>query len=452
MRLPDMLELVQNSRRAAESRLQEVIEQRKKLNQLRQTAQETRQQISEKRERRAGRPANEDVSLPPATLQELRKKAQSEELRTNVKKAVGVFIQAMCKYTARPDDDEEGGAQPGKAKKTFRDFKASLFKKGGGKDSPPPVRLVTLCLDIPKGRLRGSGEPQSGFSVEFACSDPSSATVEDLATQGGKIVMKFTLKKETDETLQLIEAAKGYFEEYFAARINQEGGKTEVTVEIVGKTLTATGTLSVKQDRVGGVLGRAQELTSGQFRSSESAEILGSYSEAHAKESLKVLQHTRVTADFAFEESFESLIRNYQLNWDYFDAVTGKTELVMERGVYKALQKVTDTFSKIAAAKMSVGGLFKRLSFRVDSLFFLALQEDQQLQDVIGDKLKWITGQTVNATDDLREKLAILEESVETVDSLLFDLPAVSLLVKFRGFNFFKLAASCCNTNPADMS
>ena len=444
MRLPEMCDLISSSRADAEKKLQEVQEQRKKLESLLRTAQETRQQIEVKRSKRTRSiDIPDSETMAPSTLEELRKQALNEEFRASVRKAVAVFVQTMCKYTANPDEEEEG-AQPGKAKKTFRDIKASLFKKSG-KDSPPPVRLVTLALDIPKGKVRDSSNPASGFSFEFSCSDPAAKTVEDLAEEGGKIVMKFTLKKETKETMELIDAAKGYFEEYFSSRVKEEGGTTDVEIEIHGRTLTATGRLAVKQDKLGGVMGKVQQLASGHIdATSEASSVLGNYSEAHAKESMRALHHLRVTADFSFDEPFENVIRDYNLNWEYFDYLTGKAEVVLERGVYKSLQKVTESFSRVAAAKMSVGGLFKRLTFRVESLFFLALQEDQQLGDLVTEKLKWVTGQSVKATKDLRDKLVILEESVDTIDSLLFDLPAVALQLKFRGFDFFKLASNCC--------
>ena len=493
--LPAMRELVLSARTDAESRLGEVEALRARLAEARKSVGELRRQIAEKRAKKEGAPP--PVALPAqpeadasqthtqeelaeraqAALEALKKQAQSDELKKTVKQAAATFIQSMCKQsmggafsrksaaaaTGADDDAAASSASPDSpsprsepAEKKKTGLKSKLSKAWGSSpkdtvEKEKPAQIITLALDAPKGTIDRCAAPVSGFSVALSCKDPANKTVEQLAAEGGTIALAFDLAEDAAQTDELIAAATEYFETYFSERIAQEGGHPEVDIRVENGVLTATGKLSVQEQKVGGVLGKMQDLASGQL---DSKELLGPYTDVQATEAMRALHHLRFNANFVSEAPFDEIIGESGVNWGYFDLSTGAAEIVVERSVYKSIQRVVDSFSSIAAAKMGVGGrFFKKLNFKVDGMLFVALREDKYIDEFISSKLGLLTGQQLSLDSTDREKfeaavenLETLHKSIKCVKSITFSLPTVSLRLSFQGFDFFQLALTAAKT------
>eukprot|EP00754_Rhynchopus_humris_P038988 Rhum_TRINITY_DN21641_c0_g1::Rhum_TRINITY_DN21641_c0_g1_i1::g.174423::m.174423 len=494
--LPAMRELVLSARTDAESRLSEVEALRARLAEARKSVGELRRQIAEKRAKKEGAPP--PVALPApeadasqtytqeelaeraqAALEALKKQAQSDELKKTVKQAAATFIQSMCKQsmggafsrksaaaaaTSADDDAAASSASPDSpsprsepAEKKKTGLKSKLSKAWGSSpkdkdvEKEKPAQIITLALDAPKGTIDRCAAPVSGFSIALSCKDPANKTVEQLAAEGGTISLAFDLAQDAAQTDELIAAATEYFETYFSERIAQEGGHPEVDIRVENGVLTATGKLSVHEQKVGGVLGKMQDLASGQL---DSKELLGPYTDAQATEAMRALHHLRFNANFVSEAPFDEIIGESGVNWGYFDLSTGAAEIVVERSVYKSIQRVVDSFSSIAAAKMGVGGrFFKKLNFKVDGMLFVALREDKYIDEFISSKLGLLTGQQLSLDSTDREKfeaavenLETLHKSIKCVKSITFSLPTVNLRLSFQGFDFFQLALTAAKT------
>ncbi|KAJ9439945.1 hypothetical protein DIPPA_32451 [Diplonema papillatum] len=267
--------------------------------------------------------------------------------------------------------------------------------------------------------------------------------------------------------------SRRYFEEYFASRAKSEGALPEVDVRITSTSMIVSGKLSVDKKRVGGLLGKIQDLAAGEFlaASKEAKEargelspdgvrrnvkaqpvsirdqaanpILGKYTEDEAKEAIRQLHHTRVSATFTSSHPYDNLLAAGKMNWEFFDEITGSAQLTLERAVYKSLQKVVEMFSSFAAAKMSVGGkMFKKLNFKVDGLLFKSLKEDSELKAMIEEKIEQGMGQAVGLTDEIMDHLTVLEKSISSIRTFSIVLPAVSVQLQVQGLDFFGIAAS----------
>eukprot|EP01063_Lacrimia_lanifica_P011686 TRINITY_DN18402_c0_g1_i1.p1 TRINITY_DN18402_c0_g1~~TRINITY_DN18402_c0_g1_i1.p1 ORF type:complete len:524 (+),score=208.49 TRINITY_DN18402_c0_g1_i1:60-1631(+) len=433
-------------------------------------------------------------------------KTSKDELKETATKAVGAFVGAMCKSYGQSSTGE------GASKKTkFAGAVKSGFKGIGGglksvfgkkKEGPPapspslspsgsapspshlgeeeddddsgddvdnaaagapgvvklgkkPPRIVMMALDIPEGLKGGcNGPAASQVEITLKCKDPADQTIEDLAAAGAKVELVFGTRGgqgSKEKTAELIAAAKEYFHNYFSDVIKAQGASPDVHIALSDTHLTATGTCKVERENVGGVLGKLQGLASGELDEATSQAILGKYSTQHAQESLRALHHTSFAFKFRTETPFADVLADdYSVNWRFFEKITGGATLQFERRVYRAVQKVVELFSTLAAAKMSVGGrFFRKLNFKVDPLLFRSLEEDPVLAGYIGDHLRKLLGQGVSITDDVLRQLAVLDESLSGLERFTFTLPLLTFDISLKGLDFFSVVNDAAKSAAA---
>eukprot|EP01065_Artemidia_motanka_P008604 TRINITY_DN14342_c0_g2_i1.p1 TRINITY_DN14342_c0_g2~~TRINITY_DN14342_c0_g2_i1.p1 ORF type:complete len:540 (+),score=141.00 TRINITY_DN14342_c0_g2_i1:61-1620(+) len=395
-----------------------------------------------------------------------------------VRRTAPIFVQTLCKHNkAALKKIREGGG-------------SKLPWRGKGKDPQETAyRTQHMRLEMPQGAMGPCREPAAGCTATLVCMDPQETqkrSLEDVAGEGATTRLVFTLRDDVppDELQQLLDSAKAYFEKYFAARARDEGAVPEVTTQVSGRRLISTATVHVERGRVGGLLGKAQALISGELaalggsgespasrRSSMSSSpqgratppaagratppaagpketrsfretVLGPFSEEEAREALRLVQYTQLHVSVQMQRPFHELVCRRRLNWDYFNHCSGSGDVTLQRGVYKALQKVVDVFSSLAAAKMSLGGKFyDRMTFRLDGGLFRALREDHEVASFLERAMEKFIGSKVEVDAELLGHLSVLAKSVHTLDQFRVQLPGATLQIQFQGFDFFGLAA-----------
>eukprot|EP01059_Diplonema_ambulator_P013841 TRINITY_DN24518_c0_g1_i1.p1 TRINITY_DN24518_c0_g1~~TRINITY_DN24518_c0_g1_i1.p1 ORF type:complete len:462 (+),score=102.43 TRINITY_DN24518_c0_g1_i1:62-1447(+) len=409
--VPEMLEVLEAKRDEVVKLLQQVKEQEKKL---------------------AG--VNKDIGNTRGGIDKKRAKGEStenmDELKKNATQALPVFVQTLTQYNLA---DEERRANPSSTSKLkFWKKPSSPEASPDQKDGP---RHLYLNLEIPNGVHGPCKNPASGFAIALTCKEPKKS-LEELAEEGGSVTLVFALREGGTGTEEVVDSAKKYFEEWFASRAKEEGATPDIDIKVTESTLVVTARLSVTRDKVGGLLGRLESVASGEFLGKDN--VLGKYTEDQVKDALSQLRHTRLTGNFNSDVGFEDMVKGGAVNWDFFDKVTGTGDLVLERCVYKAVQKVVDIFSTVAAAKMSIGGkFFRRLNFKVDGLIFKALKEDATLVTSLDQSIESLLGSSIKVTPDIMHHLQVLSSSIKYVRSAAVELPAVSLNLQFQNLDFF---------------
>eukprot|EP01062_Namystynia_karyoxenos_P017636 TRINITY_DN16517_c0_g1_i1.p1 TRINITY_DN16517_c0_g1~~TRINITY_DN16517_c0_g1_i1.p1 ORF type:complete len:535 (+),score=161.50 TRINITY_DN16517_c0_g1_i1:78-1607(+) len=446
-------------RRTAEAR-QKVADLEALCADIRAECEAARQDVQKKQDKRKGSAPSGAAEAGPQNTAQAAKELAAEHGR----RAAPVFVQSLCKYHKQERAKQDGGGKFWKKE-----------KKDSRSDDDP--RLQSMRLEMPQGAMGPARTTASAFALTIACADPQatrSRTLDDLASEGATTRLVFSLKEDTkpEELEPLLAAARQYFERYFAERARDEGATPEVKTEIVGRRLISTATVTVGDARrAQGMLAKVQKLAAGELselmsrRDSPSDAsptsatesptpvgspledgrdakgrhpVLGQYSEEQCRDALRMLQHTQFHCSFEMQSSFGDLFKDGQLDWDFFNYCSGHAETTLARIVYKALQRVVEVYSTIAAAKMSLGGKFyKRMTFRLDGGLFRALREDRELASALDRNVQRLLGHRVAIDDRVVENLRVLSASVATLDQFRVVLPGVTLHAQFQGLDFF---------------
>eukprot|EP00659_Diplonema_papillatum_P015091 gene15091-23053_t len=179
--LPEVRKLLEEATRRSSALVKEVQDLESKVSTLDKETGSQREKIGK---RRTGKGTDTDVE------------DAAKELRRGIAEGVPVFVQSMCKYNA--EEAKRTGGSKGIKK---------FFGKKSESQNPDDPRLLDLTLDVPAGATGPCMNPASGFSFILNCQEPT-ASIEDMATEGGRLELVFALRNPDEATNQLINSAK----------------------------------------------------------------------------------------------------------------------------------------------------------------------------------------------------------------------------------------------------